>query len=85
MHHAVQDVRLAHAAVTYGDREQLVRMSQGTRHGEMLTLTEGTGRCQQARNRPGKMPQQTVFFTESGHHVIHGPDAHLFQRAIEEH
>lgn len=80
-----QDIRFAQTAITNSAREQLVTVEVSARHRKMLPLTQRTRWCEQARNRAGQMPQQTVTFTETRLQIYHGADAHVFQRAIEEH
>jgi hypothetical protein len=57
----------------------------GARHGEVLPLTERTGRRQQARDGAGQVPEQTVALAEALLQMGHGLDAHGLQRAVEEH
>jgi hypothetical protein len=85
VHHRIEDVRLAHAAVADGDREQRARMQQGAGHGEVLALAERTGRGQQAGDGAGQVAEQAVLLAEAGHHVADGADTHFLQRSIEEH
>ena len=85
VHHGVEHVGLAHAAVADGHREELVRVEQGASHGEVLALTQGARGGEQAGDGAGEVAEQAVLLAEAGHHVVQGADAHLLQGGVEEH
>ena len=85
MHHRIQNVRLAHAAVADGHREQRAGMQQRAGHGEMLALAERTGGREQTGNGAGQVAKQAMLLAEALAQLINCLDPHLFQRAVEEH
>ena len=66
------DVRFTQSAVTDGHGEQGSGVEQGAGHGEVLALTERTGRREQAGDGAGEMAEQTVAFAEAGAQIGHG-------------
>ena len=83
--HRIEHVRLAHAAVTDGHREQRARMQQRTAHGEVLALPERTGRRENARDGARQMAEQSMLLAEAVAHLLHAVDAHGLKRGVEEH
>ncbi len=85
VHHGREGVGLAHAAVAQGDGEELVRVEQGTGHGEVLSLTQGAGGGQDAGDGPGQVAEEALALTEALAHLAHGVDAHGLQGRVQEH
>ena len=85
VHHGREGVGLAHAAVAQGHREELVRVEQGTGHGEVLPLTQGAGGGQDAGDGPGQVAEEPIALTEALAHLGHGVDAHGLKGRVQEH